>query len=82
MDIDLSQAEADALIAMSKYCINDNRTDYPDFGGALRIPLVSENKREEFMLDITRGRIALSKCTFQNRSRQPVADITRVHAVL
>ncbi|MES0335449.1 MAG: hypothetical protein SFH39_03685 [Candidatus Magnetobacterium sp. LHC-1] len=70
MDINLSQTEADALIAMHKYCINDDRIDYPNFGGALRIPLVSEDKREDFMLDITRGRIELSKSTFQNRARQ------------
>lgn len=41
-------------------------------GGSLRIPLPSEDKREDFMLDITRGRIEISKGTLQNRARQVI----------
>lgn len=75
MDINLSQAEADALIAMHKHRLNNDNHNYPDLGGALRVPLVSGDKREEFMLDITRGRIELAKGTFQNRSRQVIVLI-------
>ncbi|MBF0320006.1 MAG: hypothetical protein HQL01_09445 [Nitrospirae bacterium] len=75
MDINLSQAEAEALIAMHKHRINDDRHDYPYVGGALRIPLASEDRREDFMLDITRGRIELTKCTFQNRARHIIGLI-------
>jgi hypothetical protein len=69
-NLDLSQPEADVLLAMKKIKINDNRHHYPHQGGTLRIPLTSEDKREEFMLDITRGRIELSKGTLQNRARK------------
>ncbi|MCD6580160.1 MAG: hypothetical protein J7K90_00015 [Desulfuromusa sp.] len=71
-NIDLTQAEIDALLAMNKIKINDDVHEYPDQGGSLRIPLTSENKREEFMLDVTRGRIELSKGTLQNRTRQVI----------
>lgn len=71
-EINLTQDEADLLIAMKKYKVNDERWDYPGLGGSISIPLVSENKRENFILDIYRGRIDLVKGTYQNRSRQVV----------
>lgn len=37
-----------------------------------RFPLVCVNKRENFLLDITRGRINLKKATYQNRVRTVV----------
>lgn len=36
------------------------------------MPLISHDNRENFHLDITRGRIVLSKVSFQNRARQIV----------
>ncbi|MBF0557026.1 MAG: hypothetical protein HQK96_21130 [Nitrospirae bacterium] len=72
MDIDMSQTEADALIAMHKHRIDEDRHDYPYAGCSLRIPLVSGDRREDFMLDIARGRIELTKSTFQNRSRHVI----------
>lgn len=75
--IDLSQAEADALLKMKKFRVNDEHYKYPNQGGSLRIPLNSENKRESFLLDITRGRIELTKGTLQNRARQ-VIILTRL----
>jgi len=71
-DINLTQDEVDLLIAMKKFKVNDDKWDYPGLGGAITIPLVSEDKRENFLLDIYRGRIDLSKGTYQNRSRQVV----------
>lgn len=65
----LSQQEADILLAMPKECLEKGHFDFPYIGGGkLVIPLFSENKREEFKLDITASRIAL-KQTYQNRSR-------------
>jgi Family of unknown function (DUF6978) len=49
-DINLTQSEADALIAMKKYRINEAQWDYPSLGGTVSIPLRSEDKREEFFL--------------------------------
>ncbi|MEW6070450.1 MAG: hypothetical protein AB1485_07525, partial [Candidatus Thermoplasmatota archaeon] len=69
-DINLTQAEANALIAMEKHRLDDMRWDYPGLGGSINIPLVSADKREDFLLDISRGKIDLLKGTYQNRSRQ------------
>ena len=69
-DIIFTQTEADALIAMEKHRLDDTRWDFPRPGESINIPLVSVDKREEFALDITRGRIDFLKGTFQNRSRK------------
>jgi len=57
---------------MEKYRINENEWDYPSLGGAVSIPLRSEDKREEFFLDISRGKIDLKKTKYQNRARHVV----------
>jgi hypothetical protein len=67
---DLLQSEANALIALAKVKVNDDPYDYPGTGGSLIVPLTSQDKREEFLLDIYRGRIDLLKGTYQNRARQ------------
>jgi len=71
-EINLTQAEADALIAMAKHRLDGTEWDYPDLGGAVSIPLVSADRREQFVLDLRRGRIDLAKGTYQNRGRQVV----------
>ena len=71
-DIDLTQQEADALIAMPKVKVNDDPYDYPGGGGSVIVPLASRDKREQFLLDIRRARIDLQKGTYQNRGRQIV----------
>lgn len=71
-DINLTQSEADALIAMEKHRLDDTRWDYPGLGGTIIVPLISVNKRENFLLDLSRSRIDLLKGTYQNRARQAV----------
>lgn len=71
-DISLTQAEADLLIAMEKHRVNDDQWQYPDLGGSISIPLVSSDRRENFVLDLYRGRIDLAKGSYQNRSRQVI----------
>lgn len=68
----LTQAEADALLAMEKHRVDDTRHQFPALGGSIEVPLISANKRENFLLDITRGRINLKKATYQNRVRSVV----------
>lgn len=65
----LTQLEADALIAMDKHRVDETQHAFPSQGGSLRIPLVSVDKRENFFLDISRGRIDMTKGTYQNRAR-------------
>lgn len=69
-DINLTQSEADALIAMPKIRVDETQVEYPGLGGKVSVPLVSENKRENFLLDVSRGRIELKKGTYQTRARQ------------
>jgi len=71
-DIDIPQAEADALIAMEKERVHDKEWLFTAAGERLAIPLASLDKREQFMLDVSRGQIKLTKAMFQNRARQAV----------
>ena len=71
-DIDIPQAEADALIAMEKQCIDDREWLFSAPGEKLAIPLTSVDKREQFILDVCRAQIKLTKATYQNRARQAV----------
>lgn len=71
-EINLTQPEADALIAMEKHRVDEQEYEYPGLGGSIVVPLVSPDKREGFLLDVSRGRIDLLKGTYQNRARQVV----------
>ncbi len=71
-DLDIPQAEADALIAMEKFFVDENPWTFPLAGDRLSLPLISADKRESFSLDITRSQIKLTKATFQNRARQAI----------
>jgi len=68
-ELDLTQSEADALIAMDKTRMDDAEYEYPTAGQKISVQLVSLDKRESFMLDITRGRIDFRKGTYQNRAK-------------
>jgi hypothetical protein len=72
MSVALSQAEADSLLRLEKHRINDNRVRLPDTGGNVTAPLVSVDGAETFYLDISRGRINLTKGKFQNRARTTI----------
>ena len=57
---------------MAKYRVDMTEWDYPDLGGVISVPLFSADRRENFLLDVRRGRIDLAKGTYQNRGRQVV----------
>ena len=69
---DLTQAEADALIAMEKHRVNEELRDFPANGEVIVLPLQSADQREQFLLDLSRGRIDLRKVKMQTRGRQVV----------
>lgn len=69
-DLNLAQAEVDALIAMEKHRASEERVDFPMGGQSLAMPLQSPDKREHFLLDLSRARIDLLKVKMQNRGRQ------------
>jgi hypothetical protein len=45
---------------------------FPGPGDRVAIPLTSLDKRENFMLDVTRAQIKLTKATYQNRARAAI----------
>ena len=71
-DFQLLQAEADALIAMPKIAGDEVGYEYPTPGGSICVPLLSEDRRENFVLDISRGRIDLYKGKYQKRGRHVI----------
>lgn len=71
-EITLTQSDADTLIAMPKVRADDDERDFSSLQQSVVVPLLSEDRRENFMLDIHSGQINLSKITFQNRGRQVV----------
>lgn len=68
-DINLTQADADALLAMEKHKADDAEHEYPSLGGSIRVPLVSPDRREAFFLDVMRSQVKLTKGTYQHRGR-------------
>ena len=72
MTTDLSQQEADELIQLEKKRIDQTNWRYPQPGGKVSIPLVSLDGKEDFLLDILRGRVDIAKITHQNRCRKVV----------
>lgn len=71
-DLNLTQTEAHALMAMEKLRANEERSDFPIGGQSVVLPLQSADRREQFLLDLSRGRIDLLKVKMQNRGRQVV----------
>jgi hypothetical protein len=71
-DINLTQDEADRLMAMEKRSVDARDWLFPAPGEWVAIPLTSLDKRESFMLDVTRAQIKLTKATYQNRARAAI----------
>ncbi len=63
----LTQIEADSLRAIQKRRSDNMRRDFPVGGEKITLPIESIDGREKFQLDISRGRIRLTKCTYQER---------------
>lgn len=71
-DMNLTQSEAHMLIAMEKHRADKQRRAFPMAGQSLIAPLQSVDGREQFFLDISRGRIDLRRGKYQNRARQVI----------
>lgn len=64
----LTQARADELRAMEKYCVDHTPIQFPSAGTASQITVKSTDERESLLVDVNRkGRIRVSKCTYQER---------------
>lgn len=71
-EMTLTQAEANALIMMEKHRLTEEQLEFPGRGKSLIVPLQSPDKREQFLLDISLGRIDLLRGKFQDRARQVI----------
>jgi len=71
-EIKLTQEEADQLVSMEKHRINENRNVFPVNGQSVTVQLQSVDRRESFLLDLSRGRIDMLKVKMQARGRQVV----------
>ena len=72
-EIKIAQREAQAFIDVEKRCSDNSITwTFPLHGEKISVPLISIDAREEFLLDISRGRIDLNKVTYQNRVQQVI----------
>jgi len=72
VEIELTQSEADSLIAMEKLYIENSIFEFPIAGNKINIPLVSKDLREKFILNVNRGRKNFAKITYQNRVRSVI----------
>lgn len=71
-ETNLTQSEAESLLRMEKVRLIESTVPFPQPGEAVVYLLRSKNGREDFLLDVRRGRLSLSKCTYQNRARTVV----------
>jgi hypothetical protein len=71
-EIQISQAEADQFLTAPKVRVNDDQLNFPLLCTSLIIPLVSQDKRDSFLLDISASRIKLSKLKLQTRVQRVV----------
>jgi len=75
MSADITQDEADRLLAMEKHYHGVEPFMLPMQGDRLEISVHSADKSEKFLLDLTRGMAALHRITYQNRARVTVCLI-------
>jgi hypothetical protein len=71
-DVNITQIEAEKLMTMDKCALDEKEWTFPVPGDRISIPLTSVDKRESFMLDVTRAQIKLTKVTYQNRARAAI----------
>ncbi len=66
----ISQQDADYFFEMDKYPEEAKEYQFPSSGQRLTIAFNSSDKRENFLFDIYRGSIRITKITYQNRVRK------------
>src|SRR5690606_33171916 len=66
----ITQQDADFFFGMEKFPEEDKEYGFPNSGEKLIIPFTSADKRENFLFDIYRGKIKITKVVYQNRVRK------------
>jgi hypothetical protein len=73
MQVTLSNSEANALMNMPKRFVTTSGISFPSAGEKASFDIVSNDGRERFIADVHRGRIRLTKCSYQERYGSIVA---------
>ena len=68
--MELTDTEAEYLLKLEKHCEEDKTFEYPFQGGKITIPLLSVDKREEFLLAVNRMRVNLAKKHLSKQSQK------------
>jgi len=66
----ITQEDADFFFEMEKFPDEEKEYEFPTSGQKLSIAFNSADKRENFLFDIYRGSIRITKITYQNRVRK------------
>ena len=69
MSDELTQAEADSLLALGKKYVSPEPVYWPGSGSKISVDIVSIDEREAFLLDVSRASIKLERLVLQNRAR-------------
>lgn len=72
MSDDLSQQEADYLFRLEKKRARSEVVNWPALGKKVSVALLSLDEKEQFVLDVERSYVKISKLTVQNRARTTV----------
>jgi hypothetical protein len=72
VEIALTQTESSYLIGLEKWRADERVWSFPLLGQALDIGLDSADRRESFILTISRSRIVIAKQSYQTRARQAI----------
>lgn len=72
MENGLSKNEIEYLLSLEKNYVESQKFKFPSLGGKITVSLISDDKSEDFILDISRSRVDILKNTFQNRVRKTI----------
>ena len=68
----LTQSAANDLFNIPKVKKSEESYGFPRPGEKLTIPITFQDEQQDFLIDISRGRIRLTKCTYQERYHQMI----------
>ena len=74
----LVQDDFDILMGSSKYFNDNSAIIIPDNGGKINRYIYSENSKDQFVLNIERGRIDLRKVKYQTRDKSTNTVLLRI----
>ena len=72
-DLSLTQTEADNLLfEVEKQRLGNDHYMFPYSGQKIEVPIISLDKKYEFLLSLFKGKIAIEKVTYHTRVRKTI----------